>query len=72
MVGESQKMRPEFPERLLREAEKYPNGWVYEIDSRFDPDGAVPFEAIMRAWKISPQGEPTGEVWVNPKYRPDS
>ena len=63
-------MEPVFPERLLREAERNPDGWVYEIDSHFDPDGRIPLSAIIRAWKVSISGKPTGEVWVNPDYVP--
>lgn len=47
-----------------------PGGWVYEIDSRFDQDGRIPMSGIIRAWKVSPAGKPTGEVWVNPGYVP--
>ncbi len=59
-----------LPERLLREARQNPDGWVYEIDGHYDPDGTVPVSAIIRAWKVSATGEPTGEVWVNPDYVP--
>lgn len=34
--------QPRFPESLLAEAKAVPNGWVYEIDSAYDPDGRVP------------------------------
>jgi hypothetical protein len=61
-------MQHDFPARLLSEARKHPNGWVYEIDSRFDPVGEVPFSGIIRAWKISASGLPTGEVWENADY----
>jgi hypothetical protein len=61
-------MQHNFPAGLLSEAKEHPNGWVYEIDSRFDPMGEVPFKAIIRAWKISGTGQPTGEVWENPDY----
>lgn len=63
-------MRDNFPARLLSEAQKLPNGWVYEIDSRFDPTGEVPFSGIIRGWKISATGQPTGEIWENPDYEP--
>jgi len=63
-------MKPDFPERLLREAEQNPNGWVYEIDSHFDPDGRVPVSGIIRAWRVSAAGKPTGELWINPDYVP--
>jgi hypothetical protein len=53
---------------MLAEAARNPGGWVYEIDGKFDPNGRVPVSGIIRAWKISPAGTPTGEVWENPEY----
>jgi hypothetical protein len=61
-------MTTHFPVRMLAEAARNPGGWVYEIDGKFDPDGYVPMNAIIRAWKISPAGTPTGEMWNNPEY----
>ena len=58
-----------FSPGLLAEAAKLPNGWVYEIRSGIDPDGAVPPEAIKGGWKIGPDGRPTGEYVPNPRYR---
>lgn len=60
----------EFPDDLLDEARANPGGWVYEIDPRYDPNGEVPFTAIIKAWKISDTGEPTGEIWENDDYTP--
>lgn len=60
------------PYELKEEARRVPNGWVYEIDPRWDADGEVPFEGIVRAWKVDDSGNVTGEVWENPRYaRPD-
>ncbi len=59
-----------FPSELLAEAQAHPGGWVYEIDPAYDPNGRVPVSGIVRGWKISPKGIPTGEVWVNPDYKP--
>jgi len=42
----------------------------YEIDSRFDPNGAVPPEGIKGAWKVGDDGVPTGEYQANPRYKP--
>jgi hypothetical protein len=58
------------PEELRREARQFPNGWVYEIDPRWDANGEVPFEGIIRGWKVDENGLLTGEVWENPRYRP--
>jgi hypothetical protein len=65
-------MTSNFPKELLSEAAAYAGGWVYEIDARYDPNGEVPFNAIVRAWKIAADGKPTGEVWENPEYDPRS
>lgn len=64
-------MKREFPDELLGEAKANPGGWVYEIDPRYDPNGRVPVSGIVRAWKVSVAGEPTGEVWENPEYEPN-
>jgi hypothetical protein len=58
---------------MVEEALKTPNGWLYEIDSAWapdGPDGAVPPEGIKGAWKIGPDGELTGEYHANDNYRP--
>jgi hypothetical protein len=58
----------EISSALLAEAAAWPGGWVYEIDSAFDPDGAVPPTAILGAWKVGDDGRPTGEYQANPNY----
>lgn len=63
-------MKQDFPDDLLDEAKANPDGWVYEVDPRYDANGEVPFAAIIRGWKISVAGEPTGEVWENEEYKP--
>jgi hypothetical protein len=55
---------------MISEAKANPDGWVYEIDPRYDPNGRVPMKGIIRAWKVSPMGELTDEVWENPDYEP--
>ena len=59
-----------FPEAMLAEARLHPGGWVYEIDSKYDPNGAVPPEGILGAWKVDDDGIPTGDFEPNPNYRP--
>ncbi|MCP4083664.1 MAG: hypothetical protein GY745_01195 [Actinomycetia bacterium] len=60
--------RQKFPAEMLAEAARLPGGTVYEIDSRFDRDGAVPAHAIVRGWTVGPDGRPTGEHVDNPGY----
>ena len=43
---------------------------MYEIDPRFDPNGAVPPEGIKGAWTVGDDGVPTGEYQANPRYKP--
>jgi hypothetical protein len=60
-----------FPPELLAEAKATPGGWVYSIDAAYapdGPDGRVPFEGIIGAWKIAEDGTPTDEYWANPDY----
>lgn len=71
MAGKPPEMTIQFPVRMLEEAAKIPGGWVYETDGRANPDGFVPLNTIIRAWKISAAGTPTGEIWENPEYGKD-
>jgi len=59
-----------IPPELVAEAAKYPGGWVYEIAPGYDPDGAVPPDAIVGAWKVDDHGRLTGEFTPNPNFRP--
>lgn len=52
----------------VAEAAKNPGGWVYEIAGGLDPNGAVPPEAIVGAWKVDDAGKIVGEFKANPKY----
>lgn len=64
--------RPEFPEGMLREARANPGGWVYEISSQYDPNGAVPPHAIKGAWRVDDRGEIVpGSYTPNPNFRPE-
>lgn len=58
------------PPKLLAEARRFPNGWVYEIEGEFGPDDAVPPEAIKGAWAVDADGNLTGEFKPNPSYEP--
>lgn len=60
------------PPELVAEARVTPGGWVYEIDGDQieDPDGDVPPEAIIGAWKVDEHGNLTDDYQANPNYRP--
>jgi len=65
--------RREFPEDMVREAKANPGGWVYEISSRYDPNGAVPPHAIKGAWRVDDRGEIVpGSYTPNPNFRSES
>ena len=53
------------------EAKLNPGGWVYEIDDGYDPNGAVPPEAIVGAWQVDDAGNIVGEFKPNPNYHKD-
>lgn len=57
---------------MFAEAKKNPNGWVYAIDSSYDPKGEVPPHAIKGCWKVNANGEIEGEFIPNPNFRPKS
>ena len=60
--------RERFPVELLNEAAAHPDGWVYEIDPRYERDGAVPPHAIRRGWEVGGDGKPTGSYQDNPGF----
>ena len=53
------------------EAKQNPGGWVYAIDGRYDPNGAVPPQAIAGAWKVDDSGDIVGEFIPNLNHDPD-
>jgi hypothetical protein len=52
------------------EAKLNPGGWVYAIDDRYDPNGAVPPEGIKGAWQVDDRGDIVGAFIPNPRYSP--
>jgi hypothetical protein len=57
-----------LPEEVA-EAARNPNGWVYRIAASVgDPNGRVPPEAIIGAWKVDAAGKVVGKFIPNPKY----
>ncbi len=68
----SQRADPKVPTpEAIAEAKLNPGGWVYEIDEGYDPDGAVPPEGIVGAWRVNEAGSIVGEFKPNPNYRKD-
>jgi len=51
------------------EAKRNPGGWVYAIDPRYDPVGAVPPGGIKGAWAVDDRGNIVGEFIPNPNYK---
>jgi len=60
--------KKKLPSSLVEEAKKHPNGYVYEFDSRFHPEGAIPNYAIKGAWPVGGNGVISGEFEPNPHY----
>jgi len=54
----------------IREALKYPNGYVYHIDGDFGPNDDVPPERILGAWKVDGEGRITGAFIPNENFVP--
>ena len=52
------------------EALKHPGGRVYRISGIYDPDGAVPPEGIVGAWKVDESGKIVGDFLPNANFRP--
>ena len=43
---------------------------MYALDGRYDPNGAVPPEAVKGAWQVDEFGDIMGEFIPNPNYVP--
>jgi hypothetical protein len=55
--------------RLVEEAKKHPDGWVYVVDEQFRDKDQVPPECILGAWKVNSLGEIVGDFLPNPNYK---
>ena len=55
--------------RVIEEALKNPNGWVYAVDKSFENIEEVPREAIKGAWKVDQNGIISGDFLPNPNYK---
>lgn len=62
--------RPPVTEAMRQAARQQPGGWVYVIDPGFDPDGAVPPEGVVGAYRVDERGEVTDDWQPNPRHRP--
>lgn len=60
-------MKPTLEE--IEEAKSQADGWIYRISGDYDPNGAIPPEAIVGAWKVDGSGKIEGQFIPNPKYR---
>ncbi|UVS76866.1 SseB family protein [Actinokineospora sp. UTMC 2448] len=56
----------------ITDALRTPNGWVWLPDPDADPRllRGMPPHVYLGAYRVGPTGEPTGETYVNPEYRP--
>lgn len=61
----------EITEIMKTEAEKHPNGWVYQIDKRYELSESIPPEAIVGAWQVDECGHIIHDSFIkNPNYIP--
>lgn len=56
----------------IEEARQFPNGYIYRISGHFDPNGRVPPEGIVGAWKVDEDGRIAGDFIPNQRYDPDA
>ncbi len=61
-------MKPTLGE--IAEAKHFPDGWVYRIHTGYDPNGRVPPEAIVGAWRVDRTGKIMDDFKSNPNYDP--
>ena len=62
-------MKSKDDPKLIEEAKKHPNGWVYVIDEHFRDKEEVPPQHILGAWKVDSNGEIIGDFVPNPNYK---
>jgi hypothetical protein len=55
--------------KLIAEAKRFPNGYVYVLDPKFEGKENVPAENIRGAYKVDANGNIEGEFIKNPNYR---
>nr|WP_042188910.1 glycohydrolase toxin TNT-related protein [Kibdelosporangium sp. MJ126-NF4]CEL18535.1 hypothetical protein [Kibdelosporangium sp. MJ126-NF4]CTQ98019.1 hypothetical protein [Kibdelosporangium sp. MJ126-NF4] len=63
---------PPINDGMRAAAAENPNGWVYCADPDVDPrfiDG-IPLPVLLGGYKVGPDGQLTGETYINEDYRP--
>ncbi|WP_050477585.1 hypothetical protein [Herbaspirillum rhizosphaerae] len=68
-MGYEDKLLYITPDMVL-EAQENPKGWIYKIDEVLNPGEYASCSSVIGAWKVDSNGLFTGEVILNPKYRP--
>jgi hypothetical protein len=61
---------PPITDAMRATARQQRGGWVYVIDSAFDPNGSVPGWAVAGGYPVDATGEVRPEFTANPGYRP--
>ncbi|SDD50509.1 hypothetical protein [Actinokineospora iranica] len=63
---------PPLSNAMRAEARATPDGWLWCADPEAEPRllGGLPTPTLLGAYRIGPDGEPTGETWLNIDYRP--
>lgn len=70
MTSRHEANTPQITEALRAHARRNPGRWVYAIDPEVDPDGEVQPAAISGAWRVTDEGEISGDFVPNERYRP--
>lgn len=55
---------------MVLEAQENPKGWIYKVDEALKSGENTSCNSVIGAWKVDSNGLFTGEVILNPKYRP--
>lgn len=63
---------PPITDAMRAEAARNPGGWVYVADPDADPRfiEGMPLPVLLGGYKVGPDGQFTGETFVNEDYRP--
>ncbi|ONI88603.1 hypothetical protein ALI144C_06090 [Actinosynnema sp. ALI-1.44] len=63
---------PPINDDMRAAAAQNPNGWVYCADPDVDPRfiEGIPLPVVLGGYKVGPDGQFTGETFVNEDYRP--